>query len=379
MAAPLLIPNRILFIPVSSPSGIGEYVRSMIIAKALLNCWPKCEIHFVLNNKVNYLAECPYHVHTCQGSATKDSATVNQVIKTLQPDLVIFDAAGRAKQFKQAKQVGAKVAFISQHSKKRARGLKLNRLFYTDIHWVVQPDFCMKGLNLWQQTKLALFNKAAPQNIGAVFEFPNNEIQNKILSQLNLIEQDFILFNAGSGGHRLAGELATDIYYQAAKDLHRRAGIKIVMIFGSNYPDEIVKDKSIDIICLNQISNQNFIALLIAAKGLVISAGDTLLQAISFQKPCVAAAVSPDQGARLKLCSNQQGVLSAQANAKDLSKQALKMMNEHTHFSHTTNFSQKRESVNSSAALDIIINDLKGLFSTDNNDNLKPEFKKGSK
>jgi len=356
MAPSSLVPHRILFIPVSSPSGIGEYIRSVIIAKALLNCWPKCEIHFILNNQVSYLAECPYHVHTCQGSATKDSATVNQVIKTLRPDLVIFDAAGRAKQFKQAKQVGAKVAFISQHNKKRARGLKLNRLFYTDIHWVVQPDFCMKNLNLWQRTKLALLNKAAPKNIGAVFEFPSNEIQNKILSQLGLIQQDFILFNAGSGGHRLASELATDIYYQAAKDLHRRTGIKIVMIFGSNYPNEIVRENNIDIICIKQITNQNFIALLIAAKGLVISAGDTLLQAISFQKPCVATAISPDQRARLKLCSNQQGALSAQANDKDLSKQAIKMMNE------TADLSNTIENVNSSPALDIIINDLNELF-----------------
>jgi predicted glycosyltransferase len=38
--------NRVLFIPVSSPSGIGEYVRSMIIAKALLSRWPKLEVHF---------------------------------------------------------------------------------------------------------------------------------------------------------------------------------------------------------------------------------------------------------------------------------------------------------------------------------------------
>jgi len=316
------IPKRILFIPVSSPSGIGEYARSMIIAKALLDCWPKCEIHFILNNKVNYLADCPYHVHTCQGSATKDSATVNKVITTLQPDLVIFDAAGRAKQFKQAKQVGAKVVFISQHSKKRARGLKLNRLFYTDMHWVVQPDFCIQELSWWQQAKLAVFSKVIPKNIGPVFDLPSTETQTKILTQFDLEEQSFFLFNAGSGGHQVSGTLAADTYYQAAQLFHQQTKVKVIMVFGSNYPKSL-PSKSSGVICLSNIDNESYMALLIAAQGRVISAGDTLLQAISLHKPCVAAAVSSDQPARLKRCNDEKLVLCASPTADSLVQQAI--------------------------------------------------------
>jgi len=86
--------NCILFIPVSSPSGIGEYMRSMIIAKALLARDPSSNIHFILNEQVSYWKNCPYEVHLTKGSPTKDSKAVNRVISQLQPDLVVFDASG---------------------------------------------------------------------------------------------------------------------------------------------------------------------------------------------------------------------------------------------------------------------------------------------
>ena len=319
-------PNCVLFIPVSSPSGIGEYMRSMIIAKALTVRWPNVKIHFILNDQVSYLNECHYTVHTCKGSPTKNTSRVNDIIESINPDLVIFDASGRAKQFKQAKAVGAKVAFISQHNKKRSRGLKLNRLLYTDIHWVVQPDYCIKELSYWQRAKLAFFNKNSPKNIGPVFELSNNAYQIKLLEQYNLINQDavnkdFFVFNAGSGGHKVKDQLAADIYYQAAQTFQLKTKIKCIILFGSNYPNELPKNK--DVTCIKSMDNKDFIILLSNAKGCVISAGDTLLQSIALHKPCVAAAVSPDQPARLKLCQNEYLVLAAEPNHENLVQQAL--------------------------------------------------------
>jgi len=319
-------PESVLFIPVSSPSGIGEYVRSIIIASALKKQWPDINIHFILNKQVSYFSSCPYTVHGCDNSPTKAVKVVNSIIKRLRPDLIIFDASGRAKQFAQAKAIGAKVAFISQHNKKRNRGLKLNRLINTDVHWVAQPDYCMKPLNFWQRAKLKLFNKLPPKNIGPVFELKDKDYQQQLLQRFNLEPSQYILFNAGSGGHILDKGLAARMYFEAAEIMAKHYSIKCIMIFGDNYPEKL--PASNDVICIKNTSSPDFISLLANAMICVISAGDTLLQCIALKKLCVAAAISPDQPIRLKLCKSQQWVKAAEANTESLIKQIKIILND---------------------------------------------------
>ncbi|WP_019028425.1 glycosyltransferase family 9 protein [Colwellia piezophila] len=350
--------NSVLFIPVSSSSGIGEYMRSLIIAKALISRWPSIKIHFILNEQVAYFNDCPFTVHGCKASPTKDLATVNAVMAELRPDLVVFDASGRASQFKQAKAVGAKVAFISQHNKKRSRGLKLNRLFNTDIHWVAQPDYCLKSLSYWQRAKLSFFKKTTPKNIGPVFELSRIDYQNQLLKKFSLVREQYFIFNAGSGGHILAGELAADVYYQTALEFYRQTNVKCVVIFGSNYPKKLPEDNHIS--CIKNIDNKDFISLIAAAQACVISAGDTLLQCIALHKPCVAAPVSPDQPARLLLCKNKQLVLAAAPSSESLLENAIRLIDQqgHDRLSLIDNM-QRQASVN---ALKVIIEDIELLF-----------------
>ena len=348
--------NRVLFIPVSSPSGIGEYMRSMIIAKALLSRWPKLDVHFLLNEQVNYFNDCPYHVHSCKDSPTKDSAKVKRVLEQVNPDLVVFDASGRAKQFKKAKKLGAIVAFISQHNKKRARGLKLNRLLHTDIHWVAQPSFCMKALNFMQRAKLFLFNKRAPKNIGPIFETSSDEFQKLTLQKYGVEAKKYCIFNAGSGGHSVGDKLAADVYYQAAKAFYQKTQQKCLVVFGSNYPNSIASDS--EVFCIKNIDNQEFVALLAGAKTCIISAGDTLLQCLALDKVCVAAAVSPDQPARLKLCQSHEQIFPAQPNVESLLCQTMKSFAVEQ---DTTNVKSTTDKVHTNG-LDIIVDDIAMLF-----------------
>ena len=117
----------VLFIPVSSTSGIGEYSRSLIIAEELNRQLPEIQIHFLLNRHAKCSQTCPFEVHLSEGSATKDTVKVKSVIDSISPDLVIFDCAGRASHFKYAKKSGAKVIFISQGSTRQRRCVVLRR------------------------------------------------------------------------------------------------------------------------------------------------------------------------------------------------------------------------------------------------------------
>ncbi len=349
----------ILFVPVSSAEGVGEYARSIIIADELKQIWPQANIHFILNKQAPYSESCPYQTHLSDCSATKNTPLVKKVIDQSKPDLVIFDCSGRGEQFKYARRSGAKVIFISQHRKKRARGLKLSRLLNTDLHWVVQPDFAISELSAIEKLKLKIFKRPAPRNIGPVFSRVSSQIQKDILHQLKLTAEQFYLFNAGSGGHFVNNKLAADIFYQAAVQFQNNTQLPCLMVFGANYPEPLPDSTSNDkIICISSLTNEQFIALLDAAKGRVISAGDTILQTIQMKKPSVAAAVSKDQPARLETCDKLGVVISAKTNVQDLLRKAEQLSDSQCYQSLENNMNQ----LQATPALDIVIADIKQLL-----------------
>lgn len=310
------LPKSILFIPVSSPEGIGEYMRSLIIANEINKQRPDINIHFVLSEQAPYTATCPYETHVTPTSPTKHVKLVNQYIETITPSVTIFDASGRKSQLAAAQRCGSKVIFISQHKKKRSRGLKWGRLKLTDNHWVVQPSFVMDEISTFEQLKLSLLKKPAPVNIGPVFTPVDTTRQTELLNRYNVEKDEFILFNAGSGGHKVGNELAADIYAQAAEDIASKTGVKCIMVYGSNYPRDINQNQQH--IAVKELNNQQFIALLDAAKLVVISGGDSLLQTIAMTKPCVTTPVSKDQPPRISACAQQQLVQHCATNSAEM-------------------------------------------------------------
>jgi len=346
----------ILFIPVSSTKGVGEYTRSAILAETIQQQIENAEIHFILNKHAQYAHSCPFNVHLSNHSATKDTPKVKSVIKEIRPDLVIFDCAGRSHQFAYAKSLGAKVIFISQHKRKRSRGLKTTRLLNTDLHWVVQPQYVIPALSSLAKLKLKLLGKNPPKCIGPILPQIDPNITAKTLTSYQLNSSEFFLFGAGSGGHEKDGTLIADIFYQAAADFFRQTNIPTVMVFGPNYPNALPENKLIT--CLKYIPSTEFVVLLNEARGRVVGAGDTLLQAIELQKPSVAAVVSKDQPARLSICSSQGLVIEADATKKSLLEKAACLLDENIY----QTMQQKMMKVQPICGLDIALSDIKYLL-----------------
>ena len=64
--------KRLLFIPVSSPEGIGEYMRSLQLAHTLTSEYGNSlDIHFILNKHTAYAKNCPFPTLLLNQSATK--------------------------------------------------------------------------------------------------------------------------------------------------------------------------------------------------------------------------------------------------------------------------------------------------------------------
>ncbi|MBV7316121.1 hypothetical protein [Shewanella sp. NIFS-20-20] len=324
----MLTSPKVLFVPVSSAEGIGEYMRSIIFAEAIKARWPDAEIHFMLSNQAPYASQCPFPCTLLNQSPTKEVKAVNHFMEQFMPDLVIFDASGRQSQLQKAHSLGAKVVFISQHKRKRSRGMKIGRARVTDSHWVVQPEFVIGPVSSLDCCKLKLLKKPLPLNIGPVFTAPDRVEQNKLLKKYQLQQDKFVLFNAGSGGHKIGQQLAADIFASVATEGAANSGVMSVMVFGPNYPKPLPQLEGV--ICISSISNADFINLLTLAQGAVISGGDTLLQSIALHVATLAVPVSKDQPARIKVCFDQGLILSCATEKEAMIEQYQSLLSQVT-------------------------------------------------
>ncbi|WP_133405248.1 hypothetical protein [Parashewanella tropica] len=285
-------------------------MRSMIVAQSVAEAWPQANIAFVLNRNAPYAEHCPFKTYLLDSSPTKDSDSVNQIIRDICPDIVVFDASGRQSQLKQAKKVGATTVFFSQHAKKRRKGLKLGRAKWTDHHFVVQPEYAIKPLSWLERLNIRLFNLTPPKSIGVVFRPAESTLKEQLQQQYQLCDKDYVLFSAGSGGHQFGDHAASEVMFSQASRVAASLNVKTVVVMGCNYTGELPQSTdSVEVI--SALDNQAFITLLSGAKAAVLSGGGTMLQSIALTIPTFAIAVSKDQPNRIKACLSQNLICTA--------------------------------------------------------------------
>lgn len=307
---------KILFIPVSSETGVGEYQRSLNIAESLRAKFSHWEISFVINRHAPYASNCPFPCILVDKSPTKVKRELNKIIKAVSPDIVVFDASGRAGNFRVAKETGAKVIFISQHAKKTARGLKANRIRYIDKHIVVQPTFMRKPFTYFEQVKLRLNPLAIPTYVGTLYQQPDDsELAREFAFERT--KANLLVVSAGSGSHYLDdGRLASDVYYDLALHGAMQQGLDVVFVSGVSCPKEYPSVAGVRVV--KSLSNRAFLALLSQANFATLSGGSTLLQAIELGIPTLTSPVSKDQSARISACENESLCISASSNEQSL-------------------------------------------------------------
>ena len=106
--------------PVSGAYGMGEYARSLAIARAAKERWPGASVHFLLSAQALYAASMPFEHTLLPASPTFHSAEVIDCLREFGPNVVIFDNAGRTAQLRAAQRLGAAVIYISSRRRQRA-------------------------------------------------------------------------------------------------------------------------------------------------------------------------------------------------------------------------------------------------------------------
>lgn len=315
---------KFLFVPVSSEEGIGEYMRSLIVADAVKKRWPNAIVKFVLSRHAPYASTCPYSTALLDDTPTKNIKAVNDFVSFFQPDFVIFDASGRRSQLVHASKLGAKVIFLSQHKRKRSRGMKILRARVTDSHWVVQPEFVIGAISWIDKLKLRLIGKPEPTTTGPIFVSPDSVKQAQLLAKYHLVHGQFFLFNAGSGGHRNGTGYVVEEFAKAASAIFKSTQIPCMVIYGPNYPYAIPQLEGVT--ALKELVHSDLIDLLDASKLAVLSGGDTLLQAIALKKPSLSIAVSKDQYYRLRVCEGSGLTVCSEKSADAIAAGVLGLL-----------------------------------------------------
>lgn len=295
---------RILFVPVSGPSGMGEFARARSLADALCARWPEVEPHFVLHREAPYAQGFHHPATLLPASPTLCTAEVNAVIERLRPQVVVFDNAGRTGQLKAARRVGARLVYISSRGRQRYKAFRLHWMHLLDEHWISYPSIIAGGLGPIERLKLRLLGRpqlhfldtvlapAAPQAAAALLgDFGDPEL--------------VIVPGGGSGFHDSA---MTPLHFARWGESLARAGHRVVFIAGPAFKDFEVATPSFRV--LRGVDGGALRTLLERAKVVLVNGGDTLLQAMALGKACVAVPIAGDQAARIARCTTLGAILA---------------------------------------------------------------------
>jgi hypothetical protein len=266
-------------------------MRSLYIAEAARGRWPRADIRFIVSREAPYASEVPFDTFLTASSPTKQTREVNRIVSRFRPEIMVFDCSGRAAQFGHASRLGCKTIFVSQHRRKRRRGFKFDRMFYTDMHWIVQPSFVDGDLNRWEQFKLKLLGRPRITFIGPVFPPPVNP-------SLALPVPPYFFCCAGGGGNIVNGRNSAELFAEEASKVAQAASVPGIVVMGPNYNGEPGSFPGLTV--LPRLSGAEITHVLGGAEFALLGGGDMLGQAVVLGIPCVAAAVAKDQPPRIE-------------------------------------------------------------------------------
>lgn len=313
--------RTILFLPVSSSKGMGEYVRSTAIAKAFVDKYPGTKIVFGLNKHAPFFPTCEFSSYPLSNTPTLCTKEVLLLVSELKPDLVVFDASGRARQLAYCKKLGIKTLFIAQHARKLSKGLSVGRIKNTDSIVVAQSELLTGDLSWYQKLKLKLYKKSPPAYVGPIFSQAAFDMDDAILSSKDLVKDSYVFINSGGGGNKIltreGSVAAAELFLKLAASLSSMIDLKIVVVMGGNYIErsdvetDKIKNEGADkkITVIKHCKADVFNVLVRNAHTLVLSGGSSLLQAISSgNKRIVAVPVANDQLERIASCAKYYGI-----------------------------------------------------------------------
>ena len=295
MSPPRPRPPRFLFVPVSGAFGMGEYARSLAIARAARERWPDAVIHFLLSREASYAAAAPFDVTLLPSSPTFHSAEVGAAIADLRPDVVIFDNAGRTAQLRAAAAAGAAVVYVSARRRQWRKAHRLRWMRLIDEHWAAYPRFLSDPPGRFDALKLRWLGRPVIRHLDVVLPAADRVRRGALLADLAAGAAAPILVVPGGGtGHPGATDAAEG--FLAAATALAADGEPVIYIgpaWRESAGSPTLRGRA-------SLPQADLVELMRAARLVIANGGSTLVQAIACGAACVAAPIAKDQAARIR-------------------------------------------------------------------------------
>jgi ADP-heptose:LPS heptosyltransferase len=351
---------RILFVPVSGEFGMGEYARSLAIARAAKRQWPRAQIHFALSRKAPYAATVPFEATLLDSSPTFHSAAIAQLIQSFAPTLVVFDNAGRTAQLQAARRQGARIVFISARSRQRRKAFRWRWMRLIDEHWIAYPEFIAGNLSWWERFKLARLGRPTVRYLDVILS--RGDQQDSAVARMGLKPGGYVLIVPGGGTGHPGVQDAAKQFLAAANSL---AETETVVFVGpargaatgaDGTPALNPRLRQVDSLPQAQLAQ-----LMADARLVVTNGGSTLLQAIACGRACVAVPIAKDQAGRVAFCVKDGVAVGAELAAAAIQRAAEKLLRDE---SARAALAQRASRLKLANGVEIALNALKHLAET---------------
>jgi predicted glycosyltransferase len=283
---------RLLFVPVSGAYGMGEYARSLAIARAASERWPEVQIRFLLSRQAPYAAGVPFPATLLPSSPTFHSVQVIRELEQFRPHIAIFDNAGRTAQLRAARRLDARIVYISARARQRAKAFRLSWMRLIDEHWIAYPKFIAGALSPWEQFKLRVLHRPTVRYLDVILARASAATPAQGAGCYAL------MVPGGGTGHPGAHDAVAQ-FQNAARSL-AAAGTPTILVGPAS--QEITDSAPPGLRFLGPLPQAELMTWMRSARIVIANGGSTLLQAIACGCACVAVPIAGDQQARIDAC-----------------------------------------------------------------------------
>lgn len=287
---------RFLFLPVSAARGTGEYMRALAIAEAVAERWPEADIRFMVSHEAPYANSVPFRTQLLAASPTLQPRAVAAYLRDFRPHLVVFDNAGRTSQLKVAREVGARVVYVSSRTRQRRRAFRWRWMRLVAEHWIAYPELLAGRLDIWERLKLGIWRGPRVRYLDVLLPTSADATDQFVFARHAVVAGQYVLIAPGGGAAHRSLPYAAGIISQAARTI--AASVPAVLWVGTGQMGSSAAPASLRRI--ERLPMAELLALIRGAAVVLTNGADTLLQVMALRRPCVAVSLSPDQAVRLQ-------------------------------------------------------------------------------
>lgn len=295
---------RLLLVPVSGPRGIGEFARSLAIGDALQARWPQVQLRFVINQDAPYAATLEHPARLVPASPTLCTREVVEEIESFRPGVVYFDNSGRTRQLRAARAARARVVYVSSRGRQRYKAFRLRWMAALDEHWISYSALLAGDLGWSERLKLRLLGRPRVRFLDAVLAPADAAGAAAVLG--GAPPPDVVVV-PGGGSQFPDARVTPAMFAEWGRELAGR-GWNVLLVAGPSFGSPVEPGGRLHVV--RQVNGAVLMGLLGQTRLVLVNGGDTLVQALALDLPCVAVPIALDQGERIRRCAASGAVVA---------------------------------------------------------------------